>query len=145
MSQCKEWFGSAKKKSVALVLLLSVGLVQAGLSSGMQNEKDLEVMLSYVKSHSEVLSGLQAIDLGMLTVYYGSGCSAEFTRNVVKRSKGWIGPAEPLILKKKSCPEVRVNEPLEGDGLGSITSRVTDSCGSEVVVKSEGCKITPGS
>ena len=121
-------------------------MAQAALPPKFQNEKDLDVMLSYVKSHPDVLSSLQAIDLGILTIYYGDGCSAEFTRKIVDRPAGWVGPAEPLVLKKNFCPEETTTAGLSddlADGLGGITSRVTDSCGAEVVhVKEEGCKIT---
>ena len=150
MSQRKEWFGLINKKSVALVVLLCSGVVQAALPPQFQNEKDLDVMLSYVKSNPDVLSSLQAIDLGILTVYYGEGCSAEFTRKVVERPAGWTGPAEPLVLKKNFCPEETTTAGLDGgDGLGGITSRATDSCGADMLhvkeesaVASEGCKIT---
>ena len=146
MSQRKEWFGLVGVKSVALVCFLWVGLAQAALPPKFQNEKDLDVMLSYVKTHPDVLSSLQAIDLGILTIYYGDGCSAEFTRKVVDRPAGWVGPAEPLVLKKNFCPEETTTAGLSddlADGLGGITARVTDSCGAEVVhVKEEGCKIT---
>jgi len=149
MSQRKEWFGFVNKKSAALVLLLLCsGLVQAALPPQHQNEKDLDVMLSYVKSHPDVLSSLQAIDLGVLTVYYGEGCSAEFTRKVVERPEGWVGPAEPLVLEKKFCPDATTAS-LDTGGLGGITSRVTDSCGADMIhaknesaVESAGCKIT---
>ena len=147
MSQHKEWFGRIGLKSVALVCLVWIGFAQAALPPKYQNEKDLDVMLSYVKSHPDVLSSLQAIDLGILTVYYGDGCSAEFARKVVERAAGWVGPAEPLMLKKNFCPEIITTADLAddlGDGLGGITARVTDSCCAEVVqVKEEGCKITP--
>lgn len=147
MSQYKERFGLVSKKSVALVCLLCSGLAQAALPPQFQNEKDLDLMLSYVKSHPEVLSSLQAIDLGVLTVYYGEGCSAEFTRKLVERPEGWVGPAESLVLKKNYCPEEMTTAGLDGGddlSLGGITSRVTDSCGAEVaIVKEEGCKITP--
>jgi len=146
MNQRNKWFGLINKKSVALVFLLCSGIAQAALPPQFQNEKDLDLMLSYVKSHPEVLSGLQAIDLGVLTVYYGQGCSAEFTRKVVERPEGWVGPAESLVLKKNHCPEETTTAALDGDddlSLGGITSRVTDSCGAETVkVKDEGCKIT---
>ncbi len=144
MNQRKEWFGLINKKSVALVFLLCSSLAQAALPPQFQNEKDLDLMMSYVKSHPEVLASLQAIDLGVLTVYYGEGCSAEFTRKVVERPEGWVGPAEPLVLKRNFCPEETTTASFDGgDELGGITSRVTDSCGAEVVmVKEEGCKIT---
>ncbi|MGB1309931.1 MAG: hypothetical protein ACPG47_01915 [Leucothrix sp.] len=143
MSLNKKWLSWANRMSV-LVVLVGCGFAYSALPPESQNEKDLDVMLSYVKAHPDVLSSLQAIDLGILTVYYGEGCSAEFTRKVVDRPKGWVGPAEPLVLKKNFCPEETTTAGLEGDGLGGITSRATDSCGAEVVkVKDEGCKITP--
>lgn len=150
MSQSKGWFGLINKKNAALCFLLSTSLAQAALPPQFQNEKDLDVMLSYVKSHPDVLSSLQAIDLGILTVYYGEGCSAEFTRKVVDRPAGWVGPAEPLVLKKNFCPDEATTAGLDAvDDLGGITSRVTDSCGAEMVrVKeestneSQGCKIS---
>ena len=151
MSQRKEWFGSVSIKSVTLLLLLCSGLAQAALPPKEQNEKDLDLMLSYVKSHPAVLSSLQAIDLGILTIYYGEGCSAEFGRKIVQRPEGWVGPAEPLVLKRNFCPDETTTASLDAgmddlagsDSLGGITSRVTDSCGAEIVqVKDEGCKIT---
>ena len=145
MNQRKEWFGVMSKKSVAMLLLLCAGLTQAALPPQYQNEKDLDVMLSYVKSHPEVLSSLQAIDLGILTIYYGEGCSAEFTRKDMERPEGWVGPAAPLILKKNYCPEA-TTAGLGEDALGGITSRATDACGAEIVMvkdEGEGCKITP--
>ena len=150
MSQRKEWFGLVSIKSVALVLLLCSGLVQAALPPKDQNEKDLDLMMSYVKSHPDVLSSLQAIDLGLLTIYYGEGCSAEFGRKIVLRPEGWVGPVAPLVLKRNFCPDETTTASLDGmddlaggDSLGGITSRATGSCGAEEVqVKDEGCKIT---
>jgi len=150
MSQRKEWFGLVSLKRVTLLLLLCSSFAQAALPPKDQNEKDLDLMLSYVKSHPAVLSSLQAIDLGILTVYYGEGCSAEFGRKIVQRPEDWVGPVESLVLKRNFCPEETTTASLDemddlagGDSLGGITSRVTDSCGAEIVqVKDEGCKIS---
>ena len=145
MNQRKEGFGLVGFKGVMFGVLLWAGLAQAALPPQYQNEKDLDVMLSYVKAHPEILSSLQAIDLGILTIYYGQGCSAEFGRKVVERPAGWVGPAEPLVLQRNFCPDETTTAGLDGmDELGGITARATESCAPEVSqthTKEEGCKI----
>lgn len=120
-----------------LVLCIITGVVTAALPPQHQNEKDLDVMMDYIKANPEVFSGLQAIDLVAMSVYYGDGCSARFARKFVDRPEGWVGPAAPLEFIEANCPEV--GDMLdEEDGLGGITDRDTSACGVEV--KEEGCK-----
>lgn len=119
------------KRAVVLATFILAGTVQAALPPKYQNEKDLDVMMEYIKTHPDVLSALQAIDLGSMTVYYGQGCSAHFARQVVDKPEGWVGPADPLIFIEAKCPEAN---PLlsEADDIGGITSRDTSSCGVEI-------------
>lgn len=118
------------------LLCIATGIVQAALPPQNQNEKDLEVIMNYIKENQEVLSGLQAIDLVSMSVYYGDGCSARFARQYVDRPKGWVGPAAPLEFIEANCPEP-VEVLSEADDLGGITDRDTSACGVEV--KEEGC------
>lgn len=118
--------------------LCVVGVVSAALPPQYQNERDLTVILDYIKANPDVLSGLQAIDLTAMSVYYGDGCSARFARKFVDQSEGLAGPAAPLEFVEASCPEV--GEMLsEDDELGGITDRETSACSTEV--KEEPCKL----
>lgn len=122
----------------AWLLCLITGIAQAALPPQIQNEKDLDVIMEYIKSNPDVLSGLQAIDMGSLSVYYGDGCHARFARQYVERPAGWTGPAAPLELVEASCPEPG---PLlsEADDLGGITGRDASAC--DLEIKEESCQI----
>ena len=120
---------------------ISFGVAQAALPPQFQNEKDLGVMMEYVKAHPEVMSGLHAIDLNYFTVYYGEGCSVLFEREKIERSEGWVGPAAPLVFKAKQCEEEAQTDSgftEISDDMGGITSRDTEACGP--IITEEGCE-----
>lgn len=129
-------------KCGAIVLLgLSFGFAQAALPPQYQNEKDLTVMMDYVKAHPEVMSSLHAIDLNYYTVYYGEGCSVLFEREQVERPEGWVGPAAPLVFKAKQCEEkTQADSGFTeiSEDMGGITARDTEACGP--VITEEGCE-----
>ena len=122
-----------------LLFCLSFGVAQAALPPQHQNEKDLQVMMDYVKANPDVISALHAIDLNYYTVYFGEGCSVVFERERIEREDGWVGPAAPLVFKAKQCPEADESdsgftEISDGDG---ITARDTEACAP--VITEEGC------
>jgi len=121
------------------ITLCCGSLAQAALPPQHQNSNDLNAMLSYVNANPVVMSSLQAIDLVSRTVFYGEGCTAVFERLVIEKPAGWVGPADPLVIKDDSCPSFDDMADLpvmtEGDEIGdtdSITSRETDACSVDV-------------
>ena len=123
---------------LAWMLVITTGISHAALPPQFQNEKDLDVIMDYIKANTEVLSGLQAIDLGSMSVYYGDGCSARFARQYVDRPAGWTGPAAPLEFIEASCPEA-TDMLSEADDIGGITERETSAC--DLEKKEEACEI----
>ena len=121
----------------AWMLFIFTGISHAALPPQHQNQKDLTVIMEYINDNPEVLSGLQAIDLGSMSVYYGNGCSARFARQYVDRPAGWVGPAAPLEFIEASCPEP-MDMLSESDDIGGITGRETSACDMEI--KEEACK-----
>jgi len=121
----------------AWMLFIFTGISHAALPPQHQNEKDLAVIMKYISANPEVLSGLQAIDLASMSVYYGDGCSARFARQFVDRPAGWTGPAAPLEFIEASCPEP-MGMLSEADDIGGITDRATSACDMEV--KEEACQ-----
>jgi len=121
----------------AWMLFIFAGISHAALPPQHQNEKDLAVIMEYISANPEVLSGLQAIDLASMSVYYGDGCSARFARQFVDRPAGWTGPAAPLEFIEASCPEP-MGMLSEADDIGGITDRATSACDMEG--KEEACQ-----
>jgi len=123
-------------KYLTLVSLCSGTLAQAALPPQHQNSNDLNAMLSYVNANPVVMSGLQAIDLLSHTVFYGEGCTAVFERLVIAKPAGWVGPADPLVIKKDSCPNFDdMNSDPIHDDMGiedNITLREVDSCSADI-------------
>ena len=116
-----------------VLCIMGFGLTaQAALPPEFQNAQDLEAMLSYVKASPEVMADLQAIDLLSKTVYYGDGCTAVFERLEIEKPAGWVGPADPLVLKEASCPSMEFDDADAGalgdESADSITSRDTEAC-----------------
>ena len=137
--------GLVKAKRVGLLIstaVFAVSTVQAALPPQHQNANDLNALLSYVKASPAIMSQLQAIDLISKTVFYGDGCTAVFERLVIEKPEGWVGPADPLVIKKDSCPSFDDMEPLshddmeETDDIGGITMRETDACTVEAIEES---------
>ncbi|MGB1309932.1 MAG: hypothetical protein ACPG47_01920 [Leucothrix sp.] len=103
MKKLKKDFNAYRNRFFCFLLCFFASSSQAAIPSDFQNEKDLAEIVSYIKSHYEVLSDLRVIDLAELTVYYGDSCRLQFVRKVVKREAGWVGPAEPIEFKSKEC------------------------------------------
>ena len=57
---------------LAWMLFITTGISHAALPPQYQNEKDLDVIIVYIKANPEVLSGLQAIDLGSISFVFHS-------------------------------------------------------------------------
>jgi hypothetical protein len=76
---------------------------QAALPPRYQNIKDLNVMISYIRSNPKVLATLQSIDFANRVIYYGYNCKARFRRKVISRPDGWVGPAAPLQFASQTC------------------------------------------
>jgi len=91
--------------SLGLLVLLSMNsqYVNAALPPVYQHEKDLNVMVEFVKIHPVVLAKLTAIDMDNLAVLYGDACKAEFGRKYIFHMPGWAGPASPLEFKQSNC------------------------------------------
>lgn len=92
-----------KKIILLSIFLLIAQYSVAALPPRYQNIKDLDVMVDYIKEHPEIASSLKSIDISNYTIYYGNNCKAIFGRKSTSKQPGWVGPADPLVLKKKSC------------------------------------------
>ena len=88
-----------------MLLLLAVVTTKtyAALPPSAQNNKDLDVIMDYVRSHEEVLVSLQLIDFSNYIIFYGNDCRVEFKRKRQLRLPGWVGPAAPLTVDKQVC------------------------------------------
>lgn len=93
-----------KLKTILLILLMVPGIPHAALAPQVQNEKDLDVIVRFIKQHERVLSGLDSIDFAKYAVHYGNGCVAKFGRRDIPKPQGWVGPADPLEFKESTCP-----------------------------------------
>jgi len=91
-------------KKTLLVLILSMGALFAALPPEHQNMKDLNVMVDFVKSHPKVAATIREISVVDRKVYFGAGCKAIFVRKASAKPAGWVGPAEPLVFKRSTCP-----------------------------------------
>lgn len=143
MQDARERLVSFKLKFLVVAALCCGSLVQAALPPQHQNSNDLEAMLSYVKASPKIMSSLQAIDLISHTVFYGEGCTAVFERLVIEKPAGWVGPADPLVIKDDGCPnyddmgDMSANHEMGEED--SITFREADACSVDVS-EAEACK-----
>lgn len=76
----------------------------AALPPQYQNMKDIDSIIDFVKQHKRILNTLEMIDFENNVVYYNHGCIANLGRQGIMRPQGWVGPADPLELKKSTCP-----------------------------------------
>ena len=93
---------------LTLIYLLNTVSASAALPPVYQNAKDLRVMVQFVEENEEVMEGLKTIDFENYTIKYESftgECTAVFTREIVERTPGWAGPAEPLIHEITNCSQ----------------------------------------
>ncbi|MFZ5774235.1 MAG: hypothetical protein ACOY3Z_01950 [Thermodesulfobacteriota bacterium] len=93
-----------KRKPLLLALLLAPGITYAALPPQYQNTKDLDVIVEFIKQHERILATLESIDFENYTVHYSNGCVATFERKGLPKPPGWVGPADPLVFKKSTCP-----------------------------------------
>jgi len=96
-------------KHVFLTLILLLGAVSANaaLPPRYQNSKDLAVMVNWLEDNPGVMEQLKVIDFQNKKIHFGvfsaDECHAAFTREVVERPFGWVGPAGPLIHDYTIC------------------------------------------
>jgi hypothetical protein len=91
-------------KKIIVMSLASAVTLFAALPTQQQNIKDLAVMVDFVKTHPKVAATIREISVVDRTVYFGAGCKAIFKRKASIRPSGMVGPAEPLELKRTTCP-----------------------------------------
>ena len=92
-----------KKIIASLLFILFPQCSIAALPPKYQNEKDLDVMIRFVKEHQQVMSTLKSIDFKKFMVYFGDDCKASFRRERTPKPEGWVGPADPLVFKSSTC------------------------------------------
>ncbi len=92
-------------KKVILAILIGTVTLFAALSPQYQNIKDLDTMVSYVKSHPKVAATLREISIVDKVIYFGAGCKVVFKRKSSLKPIGMVGPAEPLEVKRTTCLE----------------------------------------
>lgn len=85
-----------------LAIVMAPVSVSAALAPVYQNQRDLEVMVEFVRSHPLVLESLRAIDLERRLVRYGGDCIARFDRP--RRATTMPGPAPALQYVGSNCP-----------------------------------------
>ena len=90
------------KNLIKLLLIVSTTSL-AALPPEYQNEKDLNVMVNFVKDHPKIISTLKKIDFKSKVIYFADDCRAVFGRKHKPKPKGWVGPADPLEFKKSNC------------------------------------------
>ncbi len=90
--------------TLLLFLLAPIKPLIAALPPAYQNEKDLEVMMNYIRQHPTVASTLTSLDLLKYTIYFGDDCEVVFHRKVPNKPSDWEGPAGPLEFKSANCP-----------------------------------------
>lgn len=91
-------------KKIALSILLGSATLFAALPPQHQNIKDLDTLVAFVKKYPKVAATIREIDVVNRTVRFGAGCKAVFARKASIRPSGMVGPAEPLELKRSTCP-----------------------------------------
>ena len=90
------------KKFILILIVISTYSL-AALPPQYQNEKDLNVMIGFIKKHPKVISALKKIDFNAKIVYFDDECEAVFSRKHKPKPEGWVGPADPLEFKKSNC------------------------------------------
>lgn len=90
-----------KRIAFTLAALVVSSVTSAALPPRYQNERDLDVLVSFVHSHPEVLESLRSIDFDRMQVRYGSDCVAQFGRGEVPPMPG---PAPALRFESSTCP-----------------------------------------
>ena len=91
-------------KRVVLSLILGSAVLMAALPPQHQNIKDLDALVAFVKAHPKVAATIREIDVMNRTIRFGAGCKATFVRKASMKPSGMVGPAEPLELKRTTCP-----------------------------------------
>ena len=90
-------------KDLIILLLIVTTSSLAALPPKYQNEKDLNVMVKFIKEHPKVISTLKQLDFKSKVIYFSDDCSAVFGRKHKSKPKDWVGPADPLEYKKSNC------------------------------------------
>jgi len=91
-------------KKIVLSLIMGSVMLIAALPPQHQNMKDLDTLVAFVKQHPKVAATIRKIDVVNRTVYFSAGCKAIFMRKASMKPSGMVGPAEPLELKRTTCP-----------------------------------------
>ncbi len=92
-------------KKIIVILTVGTATLFAALPPQVQNMKDLDQMVDYVKTHPKVAATLHRIDIQKKVVYFGAGCKVIFERQSSSRPAGMVGPAEPLKVSRSTCLE----------------------------------------
>jgi hypothetical protein len=90
--------------TLSLLLLAPIKPLIAALPPEYQNEKDLEVMMKFIRQHTAVASTLTSINLSKYTIHFDDSCEVVFHRNTLNKPRDWEGPAGPLEFKSATCP-----------------------------------------
>ena len=91
-------------KKIVSSLMLGSAMLMAALPPQHQNIKDLDTLVAFVKEHPKVAATIREIDVVNRTIRFGAGCKAIFVRKASMKPSGMVGPAEPLELKRTTCP-----------------------------------------
>ena len=91
-------------KKIVLSLIMGSAVLMAALPPQHQNMKDLDTLVTFVKEHPKVAATIREIDVVNKVIRFGAGCKAIFRRKASTKPSGMVGPAEPLELKRTTCP-----------------------------------------
>ena len=92
-------------KKIVMALLIVSSALFAALPPQVQNLKDLDQMVEYVKTHKKMAATVRNIDLQNKIIYFGAECKVIFKRKTSLKPAGMVGPAEPLTVKRSTCPD----------------------------------------
>lgn len=90
-------------KIAPLLLIFICNICYAALPPRAQNERDLDILVEFIKEHELILATLDWIDFEHYTIYYQTDCKVVFERGIMLRLPGWAGPAAPLKFKNATC------------------------------------------
>jgi hypothetical protein len=93
-----------KRIVFSLIFSIFIGISEAALPPQYQNQRDLNVMVEYIREHPIVASVLKQISLKNFTIYFDDSCEVIFGRQEIDRPYLMPGPLAPLEFKRATCP-----------------------------------------
>jgi len=93
---------TATAAAAAAAMTMASPMAIAALAPLYQNDKDLSLLVDFVRSHAVVLESLRSIDLERRQIHFGTHCVARFERP--RNPSMMPGPAPALRYIGSTCP-----------------------------------------